>query len=817
MPKSLYNTWYPVRSKELAPVLSQYLTNETHEIFFGFDTEYQGQLTIACSICIIYRNKIISVVYDWEHFKKKFQKFSDGSLIGALLHSADSETGIFKGRPLNKEDVQVSAHLSKADIFVLFQSEALQNIKQSLQPKERKISFWTSGKNKVRNNLFFLDTNLFNPYGVKSLYGLGRELGVPKVEISHKWLSKMVEFRKEEPIEFFRYSARDAIISAVGGVAVFRFLKHLNVQAKTAGSIASKYLQKNAPHIQKAVQMIRRDKQVFKGWDVDDLLGGPLKNAYYGGRAEARVYGKIKQHLYDVDLVGCYPTIASTLPFCEFKKEDSRAVSLNSRQSFIDHFHPSRGSPAGKRVGSYEISFSSGFNSEPFDIRLPALFQVRYVFDILKGRNAFHGVAPVLNGTTRATAVECQAWAYWMEKNSNFNIFKCEGVEYDLRNQEKLLFGDFFKELSLLRTEAKKEKNREKDLGYKLVMNSLTGKFGQGLAFKQSYNFDLNRNETIPPCPLTNLFLSSHITAYARVLLYQMEMHGIDMVQVNTDGFLTPDNLDKVLETLETRQDPFILEYIKASKMLRGETSPYLEVKHEAREVLIINRNSAHTVEEVEGKQPINQPGWSVKPQGSKNNTEAVLEVLKDPSVTQELGRISSLREMKKKNLKHPDGGTIEKKPNVWPDYKKRKFGLSEIVEKNEKKSVIFSDPFWDVEEARREVMFWERLKKAEEELGTKEATLFLKLLDEHASSTGGGSIFKPFLESIGMFSTVNARKMGKYKKLRKTYQEDFDKGKKIKAIFGENTTQYQLEFKTHGTISEVEIVPKPDLEGPPT
>lgn len=53
---------------------------------------------------------------------------------------------------------------------------------------------------------------------------------------------------------------------------------------------------------------------------------------------------------------------------------------------------------------------------------------------------------------------------------------------------------------------------------YKLLMNSIYGKTGQGLSSANSFNTITQESKVIPPSKITNPFIAAHITGLIRAV-----------------------------------------------------------------------------------------------------------------------------------------------------------------------------------------------------------------------------------------------------------------------------------------------------------
>jgi hypothetical protein len=85
------------------------------------------------------------------------------------------------------------------------------------------------------------------------------------------------------------------------------------------------------------------------------------------------------------------------------------------------------------------------------------------------------------------------------------------------------------------------KKSTENEM-YKLIMNSIYGKTGQGLSGANSFNTISGESKKIPPSDITNPFFASHITGLIRAVLGELLNNlpdDVKLINAITDGFLS--------------------------------------------------------------------------------------------------------------------------------------------------------------------------------------------------------------------------------------------------------------------------------------
>jgi hypothetical protein len=192
--------------------------------------------------------------------------------------------------------------------------------------------------------------------------------------------------------------------------------------------------------------------KIFKSFYLESELEGSIgldylieKNSYYGGMCV--LYRKIcNKELYCYDINSCYP--ASMLELMPYKFEDE--IDYDIDMTIVNHY-------------LYKIDYE--FNDDQIISNLPTRIDDEVIY-IKKNNNKWHW------GNEINTAIEL-----------GLKYLKIYRVR---RYKGKEIFKEFIEDIYKLRLDAKKEKNICLTEFYKLLMNSLYGKFGQQLYMEKN-------------------------------------------------------------------------------------------------------------------------------------------------------------------------------------------------------------------------------------------------------------------------------------------------------------------------------------------
>jgi hypothetical protein len=364
---------------------------------------------------------------------------------------------------------------------------------------------WIVSWSKDKHRVDMLDTMNWWPI---PLARLGESLGIQK----GSW-----EVSKADPVALREYCAQDALIvlRAVQRLADFVLSEDLGGFASTA-----------------AGQAYRAWRHAFMGHQVlvhaDEEVLALERSAYHGGRVECRRIGPIQGPLFLLDVTSMYPSVMLEHDYPTVVKHHYKRVSVESLTRWLDGF---------LAVADVTLEVDS-----------PAYGVVH------NGRLIF----PVGTFRTTLTTPELRRA---LSRGEILEVHSCalyEGAP---------IFRTYVEAFWARRLEAQREGNPIASDFYKLLLNGLYGKFGQGgrrweiiaqvpdftpktmevldadtgdhLRFRQlggAVQVLRTDPETSESCPA----IAAHVTAYARLRLWNLaEQAGLEHVYyMDTDSLL---------------------------------------------------------------------------------------------------------------------------------------------------------------------------------------------------------------------------------------------------------------------------------------
>lgn len=388
-----------------------------------------------------------------------------------------------------------------------------------------------TGKPNNHGKIRFIDTMNFASMSVESLGELIKE---PKMK-QPDFLGKIPKGRIQWQ-EMRKYNIQDSKVSYkgmrflyngfIGQGATFR-----NTISGVAMSLFRNKYFKQPPIIQYSTREI---ESYFK--------------CYYGGRTESFKRGTFKDYNY-YDINSLYPYCMDTFYYPDLSY---RKIITNGDISNIKEFE-----------GMSHVR-----------IRSPKYMR----FPLLPKKEADTGklIFPLGSWSGYYTHVELRKaleLGYKIEK-----IF----VSYVFPNKIKF-FGDYIKDLYKLRLEAKK-KGDSIEYVYKILMNSLYGKFAQKFKDRESltpvslFDYHKNQNENFEELPFENpiyvrmkkdsepsLFclplISAYVTSYARIELWEL-LNKHNPIYCDTDSIITKDIIKESKELGKLKKEFTIKEVI---------------------------------------------------------------------------------------------------------------------------------------------------------------------------------------------------------------------------------------------------------------
>lgn len=420
----------------------------------------------------------------------------------------------------------------------------------------------------------------------QSLKKLGKNLGFYKLEIGNK-IEEMEQFRKDDINAFLMYATQDSCI--VVNFLYNYYVKYLEDKTSvplTIGGEGAKYTR----NFLIKEYMLNEDEfdKVFRGLDtvtvvngnkntktkrynnmLEDIFHTYSKN-YYGGRNQTFTHGYLKGQFYDIDGSKFYPTMASVIPiidFTDFKYLPAGEVTENTF-NWND-----------EEVGYAYINYEY---TAPQDLLTCITQATKFTGEdngllyTRKGKNVFTTLTEIKS----AYKLGCKITIITGIKFSTMNIG--EAKKYPLAT--------LFKKLAEERN--KYPKNSPMNKFWKLVANSITGKFGQGLKHKKVYNYYSSEMSETPQSKITSAPYIVELTSLGRTIITEVMnifiLEGYRLINVVTDGFLvqSPNNKIVTNEEINSLIDKYVqdkrfptLERWKQALDRLGEAKS-LEIKH---------------------------------------------------------------------------------------------------------------------------------------------------------------------------------------------------------------------------------------------
>ena len=378
----------------------------------------------------------------------------------------------------------------------------------------------------------------------ESLYKLGVSIGIKKLDVDDN-IEHMQELLKTDIVRFLCYGIRDAHIAAAYWAVYEAFcrshkLKKISVtSSELSVEMLRKYVAKVdwqdaiGGEVQIVVRQGRRKEVVFYSSFLE-----PWKRVFHGGRNECYVRDVDDDTwTFDYDLANAYPTAMLRL---------GRYDVDNSPKSYQDWQKELKSDD----LGWVEIEFvcEDWVNFPPFAIEVDT-----------------HGLIFPKSGRVRTTSVEF--WTAW--QNGFLKSVKVlDSQYYPSLGQNPIVpvVAKLIKD-----RQAIKESDPTQANLLKLVVNSIYGKFAQGL-----------RKLDMPDSPITNPAYAAQITGFIRAMVCEqmnfLHKRDITAISVTTDGYFLKQEIDKACMS-EIEQLPLSKLALEA-RQITGVGSSILEEKH---------------------------------------------------------------------------------------------------------------------------------------------------------------------------------------------------------------------------------------------
>jgi DNA polymerase type B, organellar and viral len=457
----------------------------------------------------------------------------------------------------------------------------------TLRPIEYHFNLRDGHDTQGRVILTLRDTRCLTEPDKAALENIGKSIGLPKIDIEAQGYTKSrIDVLMEENLPLFtRYAMRDVEIVTHWIMEQSRVQKELGMEdlAPTIGNAAAAGLKRFLGPMFESLFAVKFNKYAkewrpvrIRAWDesfaVECFMGG-MNQTYQLGHA----YGTIM----DIDISGAY------------------AGAMGAIRA-IDYEHSYQGGPR-----------------DPWDLTGPQDFAL-VLFRFPKGTQypclpvpTDHGLIFPLSCVFENYKEVVEAGRVVMRENVSNDYVGVTGPELhealrmgaDVRVIKHykavtgaLLIAPYLQSLTHYRAECKKRGDKPGDQTAKLYINSLYGKFGQGLSTTYSYE-EFQRSDEVTPeiaehrigrCCITEPRIAATITGIIRAVLNVLVREAAKLgtvLSATTDGLMLclPHGTDTqhILDTLMERAATYpTVQLMLEGREAVGVTGPWLEDKH---------------------------------------------------------------------------------------------------------------------------------------------------------------------------------------------------------------------------------------------
>lgn len=566
----------------------------------------------------------------------------------------------------------------------------------------------------------------------QSLKKIGDNLKFNKLEIGDN-IEEMDNF-KENINAYIMYALKDSCI-AVNFLYNYykKFLADKETVPLTIGSegakIARDFLKKTYVLTNdefdkwfRGLDTIKNGRKKIQEYrDTIDTAFSEFGKHYYGGRNETFFHGYKKNgRFYDIDGSKFYPVCASCIELPDF----NTIINIDSCE-----------------VTEKTLDFTKvelGYAVVDFEFTCPNSL-ITCITQKAKQGNEDYGLVYTRKGTEVFTTLTEIKSAYRL----GCKIHIRRGMKFGTRptgDDKKYPLELLFKKLAEERN--KYPKNSPMNKFWKLVANSVTGKFGQGAKHKKTYSYKEDKTEEISQSRISSSPIVTTITSLSRTIITEVMntfiLEGYRLINVVTDGFLvqSPNNIeinnkninDIVYKYADDKRFPTLKLWLDAVTRL-GEKN-CLEVKHTGTELLSIKtRVMALLNSENEELSQFSATGYILPPQWSsysKNDIiRAFIYLVKN---RQTRIKVSGKKLVSAKNIRRDKGTSakmVDKHLSFNYDFKRK------VIKQTEENGYIsyITTTYNDIEEFMLEKKYRERNKDIQ--IINLEGDLKMSLLEE--------------------------------------------------------------------------------------
>lgn len=358
-------------------------------------------------------------------------------------------------------------------------------------------------------------------------------------------------------------------------------------------------------------------KKIQEYRDTIDTHFSEFGKHYFGGRNETFFHGYKKNgRFYDIDGSKFYPVCASCIELPDF----NTIINIDSCEVTED-----------------SLDFTKvelGYAVVDFEFTCPSDL-ITCITQKAKAGTEDYGLVYTRKGTEVFTTLTEIKSAYRL----GCKIKIRHGMKFATRptgDDKKYPLELLFKNLAEERN--KYPKNSPLNKFWKLVANSVTGKFGQGAKHKKTYSYTEDKTEEISQSRISSSPIITTITSLSRVIITEVMnafiLEKYDIINVVTDGFLvqTPNNIvidNEIINSIvykyaDDKRFPTLKLWLDAVTRL-GEKN-CLEIKHTGTELLSIKtRVTALLNNDSEELSQFSATGYILPPQWSSYSKNDII------------------------------------------------------------------------------------------------------------------------------------------------------------------------------------------------
>ena len=508
---------------------------QRYDIIAGIDTEYQeitkGEHTPASyQFSAFYHHEGV-----WEYTERVLDP-SQKITLGQYLHAILTAFGLGRRRAEGMK-VLLIAHISRAEWHMLKdrtaiaeQCKVIHRVPVTIKPLKWSVPFGSKNYSQVLVEL--RDTCLPAPTPNTALAALAKDTPFPKIELPKGAITRMCEYRHEDPTTFESY----AITDCRGALAYYlRFMADYEAIAGTRdvlpltvghGTVEAYVHQQTQAglDILDLVGKVEVQDTNSKGYKTHRLQMKPSLavcktfgvESYMGGLNNIYVIGERTGKILDLDFSGAYLAALGVIPQINWDACPYQTQRITN--TLFD-------GPAVNMIIAH-VAFQ---------------FPETCLYPNLAMRRMGSLFFP-LQGETYCTLPEivlARHLGAQVQVNTAFHF----PLAYAATGKPVLMFADYLAKLARLRQDEPKagRKGQPREQLLKLMANSFYGKLGQGLSGKMSRSTRSGEmapmNEAKVTCPPYAAMCTGIVRAALASVVYELSQHeGFEVLSATTDG-----------------------------------------------------------------------------------------------------------------------------------------------------------------------------------------------------------------------------------------------------------------------------------------